>query len=247
VPYVDQVTAAFVMARNRLAQAAKESSATVVFGRLLSRSFEFAVQGVFMAWGYPVKVTKVQRYFDSVLAVHLEAPDADFIRAVWGTEGTQLPELDLGVAVAASTALIDRMEGLAGSTPSAAWSPPPVPPSIGWTALSRDDQRLLTRVHACVRALCPGARVVLFGSRASGTGNPDSDYDLLVILPDGTEQNVRSAIMGGLYDLAQQLGVEFDREYVSLSTWQDPGPADRDLVGQAKNFGIEIPDHEAGT
>ena len=112
MPYVDQVTAAFAMARNRLAQAAKESSATVVFGRLLARSFEFAVQGVFMAWGYPVKVTKVQRYFDSVLA----APDADFIRAVWGTEGTQLPELDLGVAVAASTALIDRLEGLAGST-----------------------------------------------------------------------------------------------------------------------------------
>ena len=111
MPYVDQVTAAFAMARNRLAQAAKESSATVVFGRLLSRSFEFAVQGVFMAWGYPVKVTKVQRYFDSVLAEHLEAPDADFIRAVWGTEGTQLPELDLGVAVAASSALIDRMEG----------------------------------------------------------------------------------------------------------------------------------------
>jgi hypothetical protein len=74
-----------------------------------------------------------------------------------------------------------------------------------------------------------------------------SDYDLLVILPDGTEQNVRSAIMGSLHDLAQQLGVKLDREYISLSTWQNPGSADPDLVGQAKTFGIEIPDHAAGT
>ncbi|WP_420456741.1 nucleotidyltransferase domain-containing protein [Rubrivirga sp.] len=29
-------------------------------------------------------------------------------------------------------------------------------------------------------------RVVLFGSRATGTARPDSDVDLLVVMPDGT-------------------------------------------------------------
>ncbi|MDT0632152.1 nucleotidyltransferase domain-containing protein [Rubrivirga sp. S365] len=29
-------------------------------------------------------------------------------------------------------------------------------------------------------------RVVLFGSRAAGTARPDSDVDLLVVMPDGT-------------------------------------------------------------
>ena len=29
-------------------------------------------------------------------------------------------------------------------------------------------------------------RVILFGSRATGTARPDSDVDLLVVMPDGT-------------------------------------------------------------
>jgi len=29
-------------------------------------------------------------------------------------------------------------------------------------------------------------RIILFGSRASGTARPDSDIDLLVVMPDGT-------------------------------------------------------------
>ena len=31
-------------------------------------------------------------------------------------------------------------------------------------------------------------RVVLFGSRAAGTARPDSDIDLLVVMPDGTDR-----------------------------------------------------------
>jgi hypothetical protein len=100
MPYVDQVTAAFALARNRLANAAQQPSVTVTCGRLLARALEFAVQGVFVAWGYPVKAQKVPRYFDSFLTGHLEAPDADFIRAVWDAEGQSQPDLDLASIVA---------------------------------------------------------------------------------------------------------------------------------------------------
>lgn len=242
MPYADPITAAFVLARNRLAHAAQQPSVTVTCGRLLARALEFAVQGVFVAWKYPVKVPKVQEYFDSVMAAHLEASDADFIKAVWADEGMSHPGLDLSDLVTACTGVVDRLEALAGSTPPSGWSPPPVPPSIGWASLSNADQQLLTRVRESAQEQCPQARVVLFGSRAKGTGGPDSDYDLLVILPDNIDQSVRSAIMGNLYSMAKQLGKGFDREHVSLSTWQNPGPADRDFVEQAKTYGIEVPD-----
>ena len=239
--YADPVTAAFALARNRLAHAAQQPSATAACGRMLARVLEFAVQGVFVAWNYPVKVPKVQGYFDSGMAAHLEATDADFIKAVWADEGTSHPDLDLSGFVTACTAVVDRLEALADSAPPSDWSPPPVLPSIGWSGLSNDDQQLLIRVRECAQEQCPQARIVLFGSRAKGTGRPDSDYDLLVILPDDIDQRVRSATMGCLYSLAKQLRKEFDREHVSLSTWQNPGSADRDFVEQAKNYGIEIP------
>jgi hypothetical protein len=67
----------------------------------------------------------------------------------------------------------------------------------------------------------------------------DSDYGLLVILPDDVGQSTRSAIMSDVNIMAQQLGTEFDREHVSMSTWQIPGPADRVLVEHTKIYGIE--------
>jgi uncharacterized protein len=138
--------------------------------------------------------------------------------------------------------VVDCIEALAGSAAPNGWSPPAVPPSIGWAGLSKDDQQLLTRVRQCAQSLCPQARIVLFGSRASGTEGRDSDYDLLVILPNDIEQSVRSAIKGDLYSLAQRLGAEFDREHVPMSEWQNPVPAARVLVQQVKKYGIEVPD-----
>lgn len=39
-------------------------------------------------------------------------------------------------------------------------------------------------------------RVVLFGSRADGTARPDSDIDLLVVMPDGTDRREAMARIG---------------------------------------------------
>lgn len=44
--------------------------------------------------------------------------------------------------------------------------------------------RVVRRVVEEVRPL----RVILFGSRAKGTARPDSDVDLLVVMPDGTKR-----------------------------------------------------------
>lgn len=53
-----------------------------------------------------------------------------------------------------------------------------------------------------IRAACPAERIVLFGSRAEGTAQEDSDYDLLVVLPDGCDPKgalaAIQASLGGL-------------------------------------------------
>lgn len=46
------------------------------------------------------------------------------------------------------------------------------------------DEPLLRTITAEIQAAIPGAEVRLFGSRARGTARPDSDLDLLVIVPD---------------------------------------------------------------
>lgn len=54
-------------------------------------------------------------------------------------------------------------------------------------------------VRAVVEQLVAEAdplRVVLFGSRAAGTARPDSDIDLLVVMPDGTDRRAAMTRIG---------------------------------------------------
>lgn len=63
------------------------------------------------------------------------------------------------------------------------------PPS-GAAATFLEDERLVRFLDEVVRTHHPLA-VYLFGSRAEGRARPDSDYDLLVVLPDdATEEDL---------------------------------------------------------
>ena len=53
--------------------------------------------------------------------------------------------------------------------------------------VTTDDPVVARVVRRVVEEVAP-LRVVLFGSRARGTARPDSDVDLLVVVPDGTER-----------------------------------------------------------
>lgn len=64
-------------------------------------------------------------------------------------------------------------------------------------------KELVGRIVEIVRPL----RVVLFGSAGSGSDLPDSDIDLMVVMPDGTH---RRNTAGRLYAEIKGLGVPFD-------------------------------------
>lgn len=72
-------------------------------------------------------------------------------------------------------------------------------------------RRLVERVVAEVDPL----RVVLFGSRAAGTARPDSDVDLLVVVPDGSRP---LSVMRRLYERVRDVGVAVD--YVAATPSQ---------------------------
>jgi uncharacterized protein len=67
-------------------------------------------------------------------------------------------------------------------------------------AMSRD--RVLNAITArLVRDFAP-ERIILFGSRARGDYTPDSDYDLIVVMPEGVDRRATTvAIRRRLADL----------------------------------------------
>jgi hypothetical protein len=53
-------------------------------------------------------------------------------------------------------------------------------------------REILSRLVEVYSPVC----IYLFGSKARGDGGPDSDYDLLVVLPDDAPQHLRNSMIG---------------------------------------------------
>lgn len=81
------------------------------------------------------------------------------------------------------------------------------------TALQTDGNRVadldpvLARIVARVVERFDPLAIYLFGSRAAGTARPDSDYDILMVLPDAFPRKVHPF---ELYETTRGLGVPID-------------------------------------
>ena len=64
--------------------------------------------------------------------------------------------------------------------------------------------KLLERIHAVYRPV----DVLLFGSRARGTAGRDSDWDVLVVLPDDADESLLDPLLG--FETQQGSGVYAD-------------------------------------
>ncbi len=71
-------------------------------------------------------------------------------------------------------------------------TPPAAPPTLALT----EDQRATLR--ALIEAAVPGARVAVFGSRATGRARPFSDVDLLILQPTRLTWQQRTALLDAL-------------------------------------------------
>ncbi len=77
-------------------------------------------------------------------------------------------------------------------------------------------------IRRAVRAVEPGAEIVLYGSRARGDAGPDSDWDLLILVDGPVDGERKNAIRHRLYE------VEWDSDEVltsiifSRQDWDSP-------------------------
>jgi predicted nucleotidyltransferase len=74
------------------------------------------------------------------------------------------------------------------------------PPAVGSPGLNEVIRRLVHAYHP--------TRIYLFGSVARGEAGPDSDYDLMVVVPDGAQPERRSSRLA--YEVMWGTGVAAD-------------------------------------
>jgi len=87
------------------------------------------------------------------------------------------------------------------------------------TRLTRKERDSILEASRVMKSDLPVTRLILFGSKARGTGEPDSDIDLLILTSCPVNSKLRAAISDRLADVNLQNDVSLTAVVVSEHDW----------------------------
>ena len=88
--------------------------------------------------------------------------------------------------------------------------------------ISEFDRQLMLELKKIVTSMVPDAEVILYGSAARGTREPDSDYDVLVLSPSRVSSAEERALESDIYDLMLDRDVVVSTVVYAQDEWKRP-------------------------
>ncbi len=91
-----------------------------------------------------------------------------------------------------------------------------------WQQSHPQDAAFLARCRDTIQEVAPGAAVILYGSRARGVSEPESDYDLLVLIEGLSSRKLEDLIGDRFYTLELESDTVVSLLVYEKHTWDTP-------------------------
>jgi len=87
---------------------------------------------------------------------------------------------------------------------------------------SEYEKVLLMRCCSVIKNIDPSAEIILYGSRARGDADPESDYDLLILTDGDITLKKEDLFRRQLYPIEIETGAVFTVILLSRKEWSSP-------------------------
>ncbi len=88
--------------------------------------------------------------------------------------------------------------------------------------ISEDEKVLLMKCGNVIKKADPSAQIILYGSRARGDADPESDYDLLILTDGDADINREDLFRRQLFPIEIETGCVFTVILFNKRAWNTP-------------------------
>lgn len=104
--------------------------------------------------------------------------------------------------------------------------------------LKANDRQAIEAAIRLLKQKYPIDGIVLYGSKAKGTDDPESDIDLLVLTTRELTWRERNTITDALYDIQLQYGVVISTLVVSAREWSEGCYSVLPIHDEVEQYGV---------